>query len=148
MHFFIPLQKIPSATHQMKKITVRNGRPFVYEPPEVKQVRSLFLAQCSRFVPDSPMTGPVALTTQWLYPTTASHPVSTWKSTKPDTDNLVKMLKDVLTTLHFWHDDAQVASECIQKFYAGISGIYIQIDLLGGTHEPKRNDCPGPVRVP
>lgn len=147
MHFFIPLKKIPSATHQMKQITVRSGKPCVYEPPAVKNVRALFLSQCSRFVPESPLTGPVALTTQWLYPANPRHPEFTWKDTKPDTDNLVKMLKDVLTTLHFWHDDAQVASECIQKFYSGISGIYVQIDQapkLGGSYGPKRNDFPGP----
>lgn len=76
--------------------------------------------------------GPVALTTKWMYPSTKLHPEGTWKATKPDTDNLVKMLKDVLTSLGFWRDDAQVASECIQKFYVSqsLSGIYVQIEPL------------------
>ena len=53
-----------------------------------------------------------------------------YKTSKPDTDNLQKMLKDVMTDLNYWKDDAQVASEIIEKFYFNISGIYIKIENL------------------
>ena len=115
----------------MKKLVVgRDGKPHTYEPPAVKETRALFMASFTKFRPVQPIMGPVALTTKWMYPPTKLHPEGTWKATKPDTDNLVKMLKDVLTSLGFWRDDAQVASECIQKFYAPQSGIYVQIEPL------------------
>lgn len=130
MHIFIPLEKIPSATHQMKKIAVQHGKPHTYEPPAVRETRARFMAYFIKCRPEEPLEGPVCLVTKWIYPPTKQHPAQTWKVTKPDTDNLVKMLKDVLTVLGFWKDDAQVASETIQKFYAKQSGIYVQIEKL------------------
>lgn len=127
MHFFIPLKKIPSATHQEKKITMRNGKPCVYEPPAVKETRALFRALLFQYRPDNPLKGPINLDTRWVYPSTKQHPRNTWKTTKPDTDNLVKMLKDVMTDLGFWKDDAQVATESISKFYSSPSGIFVSL---------------------
>lgn len=40
------------------------------------------------------------------------------------------MLKDVLTKLGFWKDDAIVCSEIIEKFWAVHPGIYIKIEEL------------------
>lgn len=130
IHFFVPLRRIPSATHQMKKIAVVHGKPHTYEPPAVRETRALFMAHFAKYRPEKPLEGSLCLVTKWIYPPTKLHPEFTWKSTKPDTDNLVKMLKDVLTTLGFWKDDAQVASETIQKFYQEKSGIYVLIKPL------------------
>ena len=33
-----------------------------------------------------------------------------WHTSKPDTDNLCKQLKDAMTRLGFWADDRQVAA--------------------------------------
>lgn len=52
------------------------------------------------------------------------------KTSKPDTDNLEKALKDCMTRLHFWKDDAQVASEISEKFWAAVPGIYVRIEEL------------------
>ena len=46
------------------------------------------------------------------------------------TDNLEKALKDEMTRLHFWHDDAQVCSEIIEKFWADICGVFVQVEEL------------------
>ncbi len=53
-----------------------------------------------------------------------------YKHTKPDTDNLQKLLKDCMTELGFWKDDALVASELVQKFWGEKTGIYINIEEL------------------
>lgn len=49
---------------------------------------------------------------------------------KPDTDNLQKLLKDCMTAVGFWKDDALVASELCEKFWAQIPGIFIKIEVL------------------
>ncbi len=54
-----------------------------------------------------------------------------WRTSKPDTDNLQKLLKDVMTSLGFWKDDALVCSEICEKFWAATPGIYIHIEELG-----------------
>jgi len=45
-----------------------------------------------------------------------------YKTSKPDTDNLNKMLKDAIPAIHFWKDDSQAASEICEKFWAIYSG--------------------------
>ena len=42
----------------------------------------------------------------------------------------MKMLKDVMTDLRYWKDDAQVASEVIEKYWANIPGIYVKVENL------------------
>ena len=66
---------------------------------------------------------------KWLFPR-GKHPDGEYKTTKPDTDNLLKMLKDEMTKAGFWEDDSQVASEVVEKFWSEISGIYVEIETL------------------
>ena len=42
----------------------------------------------------------------------------TYKPTRPDTDNYIKLFKDCMTAAGFWLDDAQVVDERIIKTYA------------------------------
>ena len=49
------------------------------------------------------------MVTKWCFPK-GKHSDGEYKATKPDTDNLQKMLKDVMTEVGFWKDDALVAS--------------------------------------
>jgi Holliday junction resolvase RusA-like endonuclease len=120
----------PTSTHQMKQVTVRNGKPCFYEPAELKAVREKLSAHLSRHVPEHSCTGAVRLMVKWCFPITGKHQNGEYKTSKPDTDNLQKMLKDCMTALHFWTDDALVASEIIEKFWADKPGIYIRIEDL------------------
>ena len=57
-----------------------------------------------------------------------------WKTTKPDTDNLQKGLKDCMTKCGFWEDDAQVVIEHVSKVWtSGQTGIQITIDAWEDT---------------
>jgi len=67
--------------------------------------------------------------TKWCFPR-GVHKDGEYRITKPDTDNLQKMFKDVMTHLGFWKDDALVASDLCEKFWAEIPGIYIKIQPL------------------
>lgn len=130
IEFFIPMI-IPTTTHQQKKVAVINGKPVYYEPAELKNAREKFKAYLSGKAPAEPMQGAVRLLTKWCFPISGSHRDGEWKTSKPDTDNLVKLLKDVMTDLHFWRDDAQVTSEIIEKFWAARPGLYVYIGELG-----------------
>ena len=78
---------------------------------------------------DQPFDGAVRLTTWWCFPR-GEHLDGEYRTSKPDTDNLVKMLKDVMTELGFWKDDAQVASEVIEKYWADLPGIYVKVENI------------------
>lgn len=119
----------PSSTHQMKQVRIVKGKPIFYEPAELKAVRAKLEAHLAKHVPEQKYTGAVRLLTKWCFPN-GKHPPGTYKTTKPDTDNMVKTLKDVMTKLGYWTDDSLVASEIIEKFWATVPGIYIKIEAL------------------
>lgn len=128
--FFIPMIP-PTKTHQMQKVKVVNGKPQFYEPAELKAVRAKLEAHLAGHIPEQKYTGAVRLLVKWIFPITGNHKDGEYKTTKPDTDNLQKMLKDVMTSLGYWTDDALVASEIIEKFWGKFTGIYIRIEPLG-----------------
>lgn len=130
LEFFIPLKKIPTVTHQQKKAAVKNGKPVFYEDEKLKLARELFMAHLSNYRPDTKLEGPIRLTTKWLFPLTKGKRNGEYKVTKPDTDNLIKLFKDCMTKLGYWHDDAQVASDIIEKFHSDVVGIYVKIESL------------------
>jgi Holliday junction resolvase RusA-like endonuclease len=127
--FFVPMIP-PTVTHQEKKVRVLNGKPVFYEPQELKEARSKLEAHLAQHVPEKIYTDAVQIVVKWCFPLTGKHRDGEYKTTKPDTDNLQKMLKDVMTALHYWTDDALVASEIVEKFWAERPGIYICIKSL------------------
>ncbi|MFY2158081.1 RusA family crossover junction endodeoxyribonuclease [Cytobacillus firmus] len=129
LEFFMPMIP-PTTTHQQKQVTVRNGKPVFYEPEDLKAARSKLTAHLSQHVPTGKYKKAVRLMTKWCFPITGSHTNGEYKYTKPDTDNLQKLLKDCMTTSGYWEDDALVASEIVEKFWANTPGIYIRIEEI------------------
>lgn len=130
IEFFIPMKKIPTTTHQQKKWTVRNGKPQSYEPESLKEARELFMALLLPHKPQEPLDGPLRLTTKWLFPKIKGTVDGQYKHTKPDTDNLVKLLKDCMERTGFYINDSRVASEIAEKFWADTVGIYVKLEEL------------------
>ena len=119
----------PTVTHQEHKVNVKNKKPIFYEPAELKNARAKLEANLSKFIPGEKYKSGIRLTCKWLFPA-GRHKNGEYKITKPDTDNLQKLLKDCMTKLGFWEDDALVASEICEKFWADVPGIYIKIEEL------------------
>lgn len=128
IQFFLPMIP-PTVTHQEKQVAVVNGKPKFYEPEKLKTTRVKLRDALAAHRPEEPLTGGVRLVVKWCFPR-GSHPDGSYKTTKPDTDNLQKLLKDVMTGLHFWKDDAQVASEIVEKFWTDVPGIFIRVEEL------------------
>lgn len=134
--FFLAMDKIPTITSQQKKITMRNGKPSVYEPHDLQVARAMFVELLSDFGPTKPIEGPVRLITKWLFKRDIKK--AQWKTTRPDTDNLIKLFKDCMTTTGYWLDDAQVCSEVTEKVIIpkdSIGGIYVLVEKLGDLDE-------------
>ena len=140
IEFFMPMIP-PTVTQQEHKVTVsrKTGRVVFYDPPELKAARSRFMDQVGRYAPEAPLDGALQLITKWIWPMDQERQEMlavvdpdrfAWKTTKPDTDNLIKLLKDCMTRTGFWKDDAQVASEVTEKFLANRPGIYVRIARL------------------
>ena len=126
MHFFLNMNP-PTKTYQEHRIGKRkDDSVYTYEDRELREIRVMYRNKLVKFIPDQPIEGPIRLVVKWCFPR-GRHKDGQYKITKPDTDNLDKMLKDVMTEVGFWKDDAQVSSEIIEKFWADIPGIYIEI---------------------
>ena len=128
--FFLPMVKVPTSTHQMKKTKIVNGKVIYYEDAELKAVRAKLEAHLSWHVPKQKYTGPVRLVVKWLFPITGKHTDGEYKTTKPDLDNSQKLLNDVMTFLGFWTDDSFVVSLVVEKFWSEKPGIYVCIEEL------------------
>ena len=130
IQFFMPMIP-PTVTAQEHKVTVRNGKPQFYDPPEVKDAKLKLVSALWKYKTyERPLNSPVRLVVKWLFPVTGSHKDGEYKFTRPDTDNLQKMLKDCMTLCGFWKDDALVVSEITEKFWADNPGIFIRIEVL------------------
>lgn len=140
LEFFMPMRHVPTITHQEHKVMVnkKTGRPIFYEPPELKAARAdlkhALWPHCPKgdeAVKTISKGTPVALQVQWCFGFEGNtHNNGDYRVTKPDTDNLQKMLKDVMTECGFWEDDAQVVYEVTSKYWADVPGIYVKLWTL------------------
>ena len=127
--FFMPMLP-PTATHQEKKWRAVKGKPVSYDPPEVAAARAKLTAHLAAYRPQRPLEGAVRLVVKWCFPLQGDHGNGEYRSTRPDTDNLQKLLKDCMTAAGFWRDDAQAACEIVEKFWAEVPGIYIRVEEI------------------
>ncbi len=114
--FFLNFEPdIPKKTHQVGlRAGLRAGKPVLYKDEGYRQLEALFDAKLARFAPPKPLLGPVELITTWAFRGADDCDVR-YRTKKPDTDNLVKLLKDRMTACGYWKDDAQVCREMIEK---------------------------------
>lgn len=129
IEFFMPMIP-PSTTAQMHKVMVKNGKPVFYDPPKVKAAREKLLSHLYVHKPNKPFDTGVRLIVRWCFPSQRRQRDGEYKITRPDTDNLQKLLKDCMTECGFWKDDALVCSELCEKFWANIPGIYVRIEAV------------------
>lgn len=131
IEFFMPMEIIPTTTHQEKKIHVVKGKPVVYEPAPLRVARAKLTAHLAKHIPPEPFAGcPIRLITKWCFKLTGKHRDGDYKITKPDVTNMPKLMEDIMTDLGFWTDDAIVASSITEKFWSEVPGIYVCVNRL------------------
>ena len=120
----------PTVTAQEHKVRVVRGKPMFYDTQKLKDARAVFERLLRQSAPSSPMEGPIALYVDWRF-ATKTHKEGTYRVTRPDTDNLQKLLKDCMTRSGFWGDDAQVCREEVTKRWSRKNpGIHIKVVCL------------------
>ena len=153
MQFFVPMQP-PTTTHNAKQLHayMKGGQPHavLHDSPELKATRAKLHAYLAPHAPKAPIPAgqPVRLLVKWCFNASRFAPAHSvgfdqgvdqhprkrrsgeWRTSKPDTDNLEKALKDEMTRLHFWADDAQVCSEIVEKFWSDPCGVFVRVEEL------------------
>ena len=120
IEFWIPGEP-PRVTAQQKGVNRRTGK--YYKPAELRDAEQKYLAYANQVRPAQPLEGPIRLTVIFVFLAGKSHTPGKPKITKPDTDNMLKALKDSLTRTGFWKDDAQVWYETTAKIWGREPGI-------------------------
>ena len=133
MIFFLEC-KPPTVTAQMMRISGvrrKNGQAVVYKDQKLLEARALFTELLDAHKPEKPLAGPVSLSVDWYFPTTKGDRHLTWKTTKPDTDNMLKLFKDCMTKTGYWKDDAQVChEESRKKWTCTTPGILVEVEEI------------------
>ncbi len=136
LSFFIPCNPPKStaqASHRIMKR--RDGTQFVgkFAKSKGKRTQDELLLLLQPYRPEKPLEGPVALSVRWTYPWRKSESKKNklsgrlWCDTRPDCDNLLKLLQDCMTRLAFWNDDSQVAFLKFRKMWGDNNGIHITV---------------------
>lgn len=128
LSFFIPLKKIPTTTHQQKRVSCIKGKPIFYEDVELSKTRELFKSRLVEFKPEKKITKPIELICTWCFPVTSKKGHGEPMINKPDLDNLQKLFNDCMTDLGFWKDDNLIYRTILEKFHSEVVGIRVSIN--------------------
>jgi Holliday junction resolvase RusA-like endonuclease len=133
--FFIKCIPPKSTAQAASRIFRRkDGTQFIGKTAKGMATRNELMTLLQPHAPREPIAGPVCLRIVWSYPwrkgESRKQRSGGWKActTRPDVDNICKMVLDCMTRLAYWNDDAQVCSLTIIKRWADEPGIQITID--------------------
>lgn len=127
IEFFVPMDKLPTVTAQQKGCKVIGDKPKFYTKQNVRAVEKFYKFILLGHKPERPMAGAITLMIGYQFPARKPHKDGQPKTTRPDTDNLIKLVKDVMTDVGFWYDDSQVFLETYSKIYSKTPGLYFCI---------------------
>lgn len=124
----------PYVTSQEKGVSYQGGRIHFYEKKEVIAMRNEYAARIKRHMRVNSIEPPrykgsVALKVIFCYKTSERKKWGCLKSTKPDNDNAVKLLQDVLADLEFFSTgDQQIADLRVAKFWGEKATVCIEVE--------------------
>lgn len=133
--FTVPM--IPTAKGRPRAF-VRGGKVNVYTPAKTDQAERDFIALAAEHAPPVPLEGPLELTLVFVLPIPASwskrkRASAGWHCSKPDLDNIVKLVSDSMNRSGaWWGDDSQIAYIRATKSYGNAPRIDIAITQITG----------------
>lgn len=131
IEFFVPGDCVPWARAGGGK----TGHRFT-PPKQAKYAATLKVLCLEAMRGAKPFEGPVSLELYAAYPWPKSMsqkkrllPGAQWRASKPDFDNLAKIVGDALNKIA-WLDDAQIAAAKVHKFYSDRPGLIVKFERL------------------
>jgi Holliday junction resolvase RusA-like endonuclease len=136
IHSFTIQCNPPKSTHQgsMRIMKRKDGSQFVgkFASSKGKAAQNDLMSMLTPHRPEKPFLDPVTCEIQWVYPYRKTEKKRNIGKlipcdTRPDCDNLAKMIFDSMTRLGFWNDDSQVYRLTFSKFWGEQAGISVKI---------------------
>lgn len=135
--FHLPITP-PKCTSQTKRLAMIGGKPRFFAKKSHKDAEDDLLSLCMPYAPAEPLQGPLKLTVRFVFPWRKSESKRRRamailpNDCRPDADNMIKLVGDVLTKLRFYNDDGQVSDLRVSKFWGDHVGISVEIDHADG----------------
>lgn len=135
IHFHLPIVP-PRTTSQTKRLVIMGGKPRFFPKKEHLAAENDLLTLCSPYAPGTPLSGPISLRVEFVFPWRTNETIRRRQmgripcNTRPDCDNLVKLVSDVLGKLRFYGDDGQIADLRVTKSWGDRVGITVAIDPM------------------
>jgi Holliday junction resolvase RusA-like endonuclease len=137
---------------------VAKHKLIMFEKGAVKSAREQLTEHFRRNAPPAPVEGPLKFTAVWSFywnkgdlPARKKGRLPQWVPiiVPPDGDNLAKMLKDVLTELGYWGNDAHVSCETYIRGKGDRPGIHIRLEpyLPSEWYVPPEGDVVAEVEL-
>lgn len=135
MTIYFELEENPKGTAQMKGTSFQGGRIHHYEKPIVRRQADIYRQAILEALTDTQQEvpryeEPISVTVNFCYSIKDRKRWGEWKTSKPDLDNSVKLLLDVMTKMGFWKDDALISRLVITKKLSGAPSVEIDIRRL------------------
>lgn len=130
--FTFEIEPVPQLRPRVSSL---GGYVRVYDPPKVKQFKSLLRSLAVNQYSRPPMLGPLSVSLTFYRPVQSSISRSERERrlsneskpvVKPDTDNYIKSTLDALNGV-LWHDDAQIVKLTGEKRYSDKPKITVSV---------------------
>ena len=117
------------------RVSSRGGYVRVYDPPKVKQFKSLLRSLAVHQYARPPLLGPLSVSLTFYRPVQSSISKTERERrlsneskpvVKPDTDNYIKSTLDALNGI-LWHDDSQIVKISGEKRYSDNPRITVSV---------------------
>ena len=120
------MDEVPKTTAQQKKFSTKT-KTF-YKTSKIKQSEYLLVRALSGRQPRKTYDTPIKLSVTWLFPHTKKSKDGERKGTRPDLDNLQKLLQDIMCKLGYYKDDSLITDLTLKKRWHRHSGLIIEIN--------------------
>lgn len=132
---------IPKAQMRARHGRTKGGFSVTYKAEAQRRAEENLISLLDQYRPVQPLAGPLSLLVRAFLPIPGSWPKrkaheaqagNIRPTSKPDLDNLIKNLKDCLTSLSFWQDDKQVVEYLpgTGKYYDDGQGPRWEIEII------------------
>lgn len=107
--------------------------PKVYDNLDLKKAKVQLAEILAPFKPPAPLDGALSLRIYWAWPWRKAEPKKNRMHgtlicyTKPDCDNLIKSLQDIMEKQGFWVNDSRIGHLEVMKSWCDVPGLGIEI---------------------
>jgi Holliday junction resolvase RusA-like endonuclease len=113
----------PKSTAQQRQFFSKGKTALT---PAAKKAAATWQAIVEQHKPDKPLTGPLEVNLGVSWSRKGITEVVP-RTTKPDVDNLAKLILDAMTKAGYWYDDNQVCDLRIMKYDGPIGGLAVTV---------------------